>query len=107
MFLGDSPEGREECVAQHGSHDDGFCLGLAIDPNGSSVLDALGLPRGTIALCYGAGDWDRTRSVPPKLFAPLCQHARCITLMPEPTSLDVLNPDGCPLDIGTGRSNGR
>jgi hypothetical protein len=58
------------------------------------------LPKGTIALCYGAGEWDRERSVPPPLFAPLCSHAPCITLMPEPTRLDVLNPAGCPFEMG-------
>lgn len=58
------------------------------------------LPAGTVALCHGAGDWDPARSVPAELFAPLCRHAPCITLMPEPTALDVLNPGGCPFDIG-------
>jgi hypothetical protein len=57
------------------------------------------LPRRTVALCYGAGDWDRSRCVPPELLAPLCRHAPCITLMPEPTGLDVLNPQGCPFDM--------
>ncbi|MGK6354991.1 glycosyltransferase family 9 protein [Sphingomonas sp. DT-207] len=58
------------------------------------------LPKGTIALCYGAGDWDGERCVPPALFASLCRHAPCVTLVPEPTGLDVLNPGGCPFDIG-------
>lgn len=57
------------------------------------------LPRGTIGLCYGAGEWDAARSVPPALLAPLCRVAPCITLMPEPTDLAVLNPGGCPLDM--------
>jgi hypothetical protein len=57
------------------------------------------LPAGTVAFCYGAGDWDRERCVPPALFAPLCRLAPCITLMAEPVDLDVLNPDGCPFDI--------
>lgn len=57
------------------------------------------LPGGAIALCYGSGEWDRARSIPPALFAPLCRRAPCITLMPEPTALDVLNPQGCPLDM--------
>jgi hypothetical protein len=59
------------------------------------------LPRGTVALCYGAGDWDGARCVPPELFAPICARAPCITLMPEPTHLAVCNPGGCPLDMGT------
>ncbi len=58
------------------------------------------LPAGTVALCYGAGDWDRSRCVPPALLAPLCRHAPVVTLMPEPTELAVLNPEGCPFDIG-------
>lgn len=59
------------------------------------------LPPGTIGLCYGAQGWDFERCISPQLFAPLCRHARCITLMPEPTSLDLLNPQGCPLDMMT------
>jgi hypothetical protein len=58
------------------------------------------LPPGTVALCYGSGEWDASRSIPPALFAPLCELAPCLTLMPEPTTLDVLNPAGCPFDIG-------
>jgi hypothetical protein len=57
------------------------------------------LPQGTVGLCYGAGDWDASRSIPPELFAPHCAEARCITLMPEPTKLPVMNPAGCPFDI--------
>jgi hypothetical protein len=55
---------------------------------------------GTVGLCYGAGDWDAGRSIPASLLAPLCRQSPCITLMPEPTDLDVLNPEGCPLDMG-------
>lgn len=58
------------------------------------------LPHGTIALCYAAGDWDPERSVPPALLASLCRHAPSITLMPQPTTLPVLNPEGCPFDMG-------
>ena len=57
------------------------------------------LPPGTIALCYGAGDWDRARCIPPALLAPLCGRAPCVTLVAEPTDLDVLNPEGCPFDM--------
>lgn len=57
------------------------------------------LPAGTVALCYGAGDWDGDRSLPPDLLAPLCRRRPCVTLMPEPTPLPVLNPDGCPFDM--------
>jgi len=57
------------------------------------------LPPGTIALCYGAGDWDAERSIAPARLAPLCAHAPVVTLMPEATTLPVLNPGGCPLDM--------
>ena len=57
------------------------------------------LPQGTVALCYGSGDWDPARNIPAELLAPLCMHAPCITLVPECTSLPVLNPGGCPLDM--------
>jgi len=57
------------------------------------------LPPGTVGLCYDAGGWDQTRCIPPDLLAPLCQIAPCITLVPEPTVLDVRNPAGCPLDM--------
>lgn len=56
------------------------------------------LPTGTLALCWGAGDWDPARSVPEDLFAPLCT-GPALSLMPGPTVLPVLNPQGCPLDI--------
>lgn len=58
------------------------------------------LPAGTVALCYGAGEWDPERSIPPQLLAPLCRLAPCITLMPEPCDLPVLNPQGCPFEMG-------
>ncbi|HEV2568000.1 glycosyltransferase family 9 protein [Sphingomonas sp.] len=58
------------------------------------------LPRGTVALCYGAGEWDAARSISPQLFAPLCRHGPTLTLVAEPAELDVLNPSGCPFDIG-------
>ena len=57
------------------------------------------LPADTMAFCYGAGDWDPERCVPAALFGDLCRNRSCITLMPEPTDLEVLNPEGCPLDI--------
>lgn len=56
------------------------------------------LPPGTVALCWGAGDWDAERSIPQAMFAPLCDGA-ALSLMPVPTDLPVLNPEGCPLDI--------
>lgn len=58
------------------------------------------LPAGTVGLCHGSGEWDSQRSIPAELLAPLCRLAPCITLMPEPCGLAVLNPKGCPFDIG-------
>jgi hypothetical protein len=58
------------------------------------------VPRRTIALCYAAGEWDPARSVPSELLGRLCHHAPCLSLVAEPTLLPVLNPGGCPLDIG-------
>lgn len=60
---------------------------------------AAALPPRTIAVCYGAGDWDRDRCAPAGHFAALCDAAPCVTLMPEPTDLRVLNPEGCPFDM--------
>ena len=57
------------------------------------------LPRGTIGLCCDTGDWDHARRLPEALLAPLCAEAPCLTLMPRPTTLPVLNPAGCPTDI--------
>src|SRR3546814_11227331 len=57
------------------------------------------LPHGCVGLCHGAGSWDAARSIPPHLLAPICAMAPCISLMPEPTTLPVLNPDGCPFDL--------
>lgn len=59
------------------------------------------LPEGTIGLCYRAGDWDDSRSIPPALLAPLSAARPAITLVSEPTDLPVLNPQGCPFDIET------
>ena len=59
------------------------------------------LPRGTVGLCYGAGDWDCERCVPPELFTSICERVPCITLVPEPTTLAVRNPRGCPFDMAT------
>ncbi|WP_325421244.1 hypothetical protein [Sphingobium sp.] len=63
-----------------------------------SVSRAL-LPRSVVGLCYEAGDWDPARCIPADLLQPLCSLAPCLTLVPEPTSLDVLNPGGCPFDM--------
>jgi hypothetical protein len=56
-------------------------------------------PTDVIGLCYGAGEWDPERSLPQDLLAPLCGQRRCVTLVPEPTTIGVLNPQGCPFDM--------
>lgn len=58
------------------------------------------LPSGTVGLCYRAGDWDDARSVPPAMFRGIAGSTPCLTLVAEPTPLPVLNPEGCPMDIG-------
>jgi hypothetical protein len=79
-----------------------FALRCAPDAIRDAYLHTAPAPlaAGTVALCYGAGDWDAERSVPSELFAQICRAAPCLTLMPEPTTLDVVNPDGCPFDVG-------
>ena len=57
------------------------------------------LPRGCIALCWEGGDWDPARNVPPALFAPLCR-VPAVSLVGRATGLPVLNPAGCPMDMG-------
>lgn len=52
-----------------------------------------------IGLCGVAGDWDGARSIPTDLLAPLCLGRPCYTLDPQPSTLPVRNPQGCPFDI--------
>lgn len=59
------------------------------------------LPRGTIGLCWQAGDWDRDRWVPEESLAPIARTYPCLSLIPERTTLAVLNPDGCAFDLST------
>jgi hypothetical protein len=58
------------------------------------------LPPGTVGLCHRSGDWDEERSMRQDLLAPLCRLAPCLSLASEPSDLPVLNPQGCPFDIG-------
>lgn len=58
------------------------------------------LPRGTIGVCASAGDWDPTRNMPDAFLAHVCDLAPTLTLAAEPTLLPVLNPLGCPFDMG-------
>lgn len=77
---------------------------LRLPPTAASApylrADRAILPSGTIALCYSAGEWDPDRSIPPALLAPLCRYGPCISLVSEACELDVLNPLGCPFDMG-------
>lgn len=79
-----------------------FALRLAPDAVPVPYLAATraALPAGTVGICYAAGDWDGSRHVPPELLRPLCEGASCLSLVAEPTDLPVLNPEGCPFDIG-------
>ena len=53
---------------------------------------------GTVGLCWEAGAWDPERSIPSDAFA-LLTSGPSVTLLPSPTGLNVLNPEGCPLDM--------
>ena len=55
-------------------------------------------PKGSVGLCWQAGDWDPERSVASDLFAPLTRRP-CLTLQTWPTLLRVDNPKGCPRNI--------
>lgn len=79
-----------------------FALRLAPDAVPVPYLAATraALPAGTVGICYAAGDWDGSRHVPPELLRPLCEGASCLSLVAVPTDLPVLNPEGCPFDIG-------
>lgn len=55
-------------------------------------------PRGTVGLCWEAGEWDPERSMPGEVFA-LFTSQPCVTLLPSPTGLSVLNPQGCPRNM--------
>jgi hypothetical protein len=57
------------------------------------------LPRGTVGLCYAAGEWDVERCIPPALLERICRDRTCLSLVSEPTSLPVINPAGCPFDM--------
>lgn len=58
----------------------------------------LQLTPGAIGLCWHAGEWDPDRRIPHELFRALT-FLPCVSLIPEPTDLRVLNPEGCPRDI--------
>ncbi|MEH3105406.1 MAG: hypothetical protein PGN12_16080 [Sphingomonas phyllosphaerae] len=53
----------------------------------------------TIGLCWQAGDWDAERWVPPALLAPIASRHACLSLVSAPTTLTVINPEGCPFDL--------
>lgn len=52
-----------------------------------------------VGLCSMAGGWDDARSMPADLLAPLCRGRACYTLYPQPSTLPVRNPAGCPFDM--------
>jgi hypothetical protein len=94
-----APAPRSDCDIEISELD----LALRAEPHqtGSPYLHTAPtpLPPGTIAFCYRAGAWDDARSIAPEQLAPLCRDGASVTLVPEPTTLDVLNPEGCPFDI--------
>jgi hypothetical protein len=55
-------------------------------------------PRGTIGLCWRAGEWDPERSIHPDMLAELTSRP-CVSLQPCKTHLSVLNVEGCTRDI--------
>ncbi|WP_374301923.1 hypothetical protein [Paracoccus sp. (in: a-proteobacteria)] len=73
-------------------------VGPANAPMPALAIAPAPLPPGTVALCWGAGDWDPARGVPEAMLLPFCQ-GPALSLMPGPTTLPVLNPEGCPLDM--------
>ena len=57
------------------------------------------VPDRMLAICHRAGEWDAARSIPQALFAAICAAHATLTLVAAPSDLDVLNPEGCPLDM--------
>jgi hypothetical protein len=57
------------------------------------------LPRGAIGLCHTTGGWDPARRVPADLLEPICAERPCVALVPGPSPLAVLNPEGCSPDV--------
>jgi hypothetical protein len=78
-----------------------FALRAAPESARSPYLTArpAALPAGTVGLCCSCGDWDAARSIPSALLASLADAAPCISLMPGPCDLPVLNPNGAPAEI--------
>lgn len=76
---------------------------LALRPDHISFpylhASAAPIPAGTVGLCHQAGEWDRDRSLPEALLAPIAARHRCLSLVAAPSTLPVLNPDGCPFDM--------
>jgi hypothetical protein len=56
------------------------------------------LPAGTLGLCWQGGGWELGRAIPDELFRPFTSRP-CVTLVPAPTQVEVLNPEGCPREI--------
>ena len=75
---------------------------LRLPPETGSIplfhIDPARLPRGTIGLCWQAGEWDPARSLDPDMLAVFTSRP-CISLQPGRTHLPVLNVDGCTGDI--------
>lgn len=78
-----------------------FALRIAPGDVASSYLSVAPAPLrdDTIGLCWQAGDWDAKRWVPEALLLPLASAHHCLSLVSAPTTLPVLNPEGCPFDL--------
>jgi hypothetical protein len=53
-----------------------------------------------VGICHLAGAWDSQRSIPAELLESLCREYRCVSLVPGPCGMPVVNPEGCSIDIG-------
>ncbi len=78
-----------------------FALRLRPGEVAAPYLTAPADPRGAsgIGLCCTTGSWDVERRIPADLLRTICRDYRCVSLMPEPSTLPVINPDGCSADV--------
>jgi hypothetical protein len=97
-FAPDNPAPPSECDLDIMELAHALRLPPEIGPPVISWPSPLSLPRGTIGLCWRAGDWNSERSVDADLFRGLTTHP-CVALHPSLTHLPVLNPAGCPSDV--------
>jgi hypothetical protein len=97
-FASDNPTPPSECDLEMMELAHALRLPPEIGPAAISWDASPPLPRGTIGLCWRAGDWHSERSIDADLFRGVTARS-CVALHPSPTHLPVLNPAGCPRDI--------